>query len=168
MTTELTTEQLAQELERRQQAEQEEQQRQAETLRAAQQAWSADLLLVYKNKELQLEEEGTASMAAAEKALGEGDLTGAYFNYTGWHSSRAARYQMRTAAESAVQRVPDYNEGIISPLRWVAPDFPTWLNEQCSKLADRDGHKRYEELLGRDIPVTYPEAAAWLEANRGN
>lgn len=167
MTVELTTEQLAAELERRQQTEQQEQERQAAVLREAQQDWSRAVLDAHKQREAELEAEGNASMAAAEKAISEGDLTGAYFNYTGWHASRQARYYLRTAAQSAKNRVPDYSGGHVVDLRIVDSDFHGWLNNQVHKLAERDGAKRVEEILGADIPTNYEEAKAWLESNQG-
>lgn len=166
MTVELSTQELAAELARRQQTEQQEQQRQADTIREAQQDWSRALLTAHKEREAELEAEGTASMAAAEKAISEGDLAGAYFNYTGWHAARMARYYLRTHAQSAVNRVPDYRGGNITDLRIVDSDFHGWLNNQVHKLAERDGAARFEEILGADIPTNYEGAKAWLDGNQ--
>jgi hypothetical protein len=168
MTVELTTEQLAQELDRRRQQDQQDQQDQAATIQTAQKDWSKALLNVHKAKDQQLEEEGHASMAAAEKALQDGDLAGAYFNYIGWHASRWARIHLRADAQSSVNRVPEYTGPAIPDLRIIDVQFPEWLNEQGGKLATGNGADRYEEILGAGIPTSYEEATAWLEADRGN
>lgn len=167
MTTELSIDQLAAELERRRREQEAEQQRQADILREAQKEWSADLLKVHKAMSQQLEAEGNAAMAAAEAAISDGDLTTAYFNYTGWHASRSARYHLNSTAQSAANRV-DFKGYTIPDFRIVDSDFGTWLNQQVHRLADRDGAARFEELMGAEIPTSYEEAAAWLEANRGN
>lgn len=167
-TTELTTEELAQELARRQEQEAQDQRQQADTIRTAQHEWSKKLLNVHKAKDEQLEEEGRASMAAAEKALQAGDLAGAYVGYIGWHASRWARIHLRFDAQSSVNRVPEYTGPNIPDLRIVDVQFPEWLNEQGGKLAAAKGADHYDEILGGGIPTNYEEAAAWLEAHRGN
>lgn len=167
MTIKLSTEELAAELDRRQQDQEAEAAHQAETLREAQQEWSKALLRVFKAKESQLEEEGAASMKAAEESIREGDLAGAYFKYTGYHASRMARYNLRGAAQSSINRVPGYDGPNINDLRTIDSDFPDWLNNQVHRLAERDGSARFEEILGADIPTNYEDAKAWLESNRG-
>lgn len=167
MTIKLSTEELAAELSRRQQQEQEEQQHQTDAIRQAQQDWSEAILKAHKAREDQLEEEGRTSMAAAEKAVQDGDLAAAFLGYTSWHSSRMARYYLRLAAQNAVNRVPNYNGPAIPDLRLIDVAFPEWLNEQCSKLSSRNGAERYEATLGAEIPTSIEEAEAWLKAKQG-
>lgn len=166
MTIELSTEELAAELVRRQQQEQQEQERQTAVIREAQQEWSRELLRAHKAREQQLEDEGTASMEAAEKAISDGDLTGAFLHYTGWHASRQARSYLRSSAQSAINRVPGYAGPNIMDLRMVDADFQSWLNQQIHRLAERDGSNRAEEIIGAELPTSYDEATAWLESNR--
>jgi hypothetical protein len=166
MTIELTTEQLAQELERRQQQEAQDQQHQAATIEAAQEEWSRELLKTYKAREEELEEDGRASMEAGEKAAQAGDLAGAFIGYTGWHAARMGRYYLRLAAQSAVNRVPDYTGPHISDLRLVDVAFSEWLNDQAAKLSAHNGADKYEATLGAEIPTNYEEATAWLNAQQ--
>ncbi|MBX7445460.1 MULTISPECIES: hypothetical protein [unclassified Arthrobacter] len=168
MTAELSIQELQAEIERRQREEVAEQQRRASVLQEAQIDWSRALLKSHKAREQELEEAGSAAMKAGEQAVRGGDLAAAFQGYTTWHASRMARYHLRSAAQSAINRVPDYRGSNIPDLRIVDVTFHEWLNEQCSKLATSNGADLYEQTVGAEIPTSYEEAAAWMEANRGN
>ncbi|MHA7298221.1 hypothetical protein [Pseudarthrobacter sp. MDT3-1] len=167
MTIKLTTEELAQELESRRQQEQAEGQRRAGVVTAAQKEWSKEILRTYKETETKLEEDGAAAITAAEKAVTDGDFSGAFTGYTNWHASRWARYHLRSAAQNSINRVPEYTGATPPDLRIADVKFPEWLNSQCERLAQRNGITSYEDAIGPEIPTSYEDAAAWLETNHG-
>ncbi|WP_104062735.1 hypothetical protein [Arthrobacter sp. 4R501] len=167
MTIKLSTEELAQELESRRQQEQAEGQRRADVVTAAQKEWSKEILRTYKETETKLEEDGAAAITAAEKAVSDGDLAGAFIGYTNWHASRWARYHLRSSAQASINRVPEYTGPTPPDLRIADVKFPEWLNSQCERLAQRNGINSYEDAIGPEIPTSYEDAAAWLEASHG-
>ncbi|WP_104061112.1 hypothetical protein [Arthrobacter sp. 4R501] len=167
MTIKLSTEALAQELESRRQQEQTEGQRRADVVTAAQKEWSKEILRTYKETETKLEEDGAAAMVAAEKAVTDGDLSGAFTGYTNWHASRWARYHLRSSAQASINRVPEYTGPAIPDLRVADVKFPEWLSSQCERLASLNGAEMFEDAIGPEIPTNYEDAAAWLEASHG-
>lgn len=167
MTIKLSTEELAQELESRRQEEQTEGQRRADVVTAAQKEWSKEILRTYKETETKLEEDGTAAMVAAEKAVTDGDFAGAFTGYTNWHASRWARYHLRSAAQNSINRVPEYTGPTPPDLRIADVKFPEWLNTQCERMASRNGADMFEDAIGPEIPTDFAAATAWLDARNG-
>lgn len=164
MTTDLSTEELTAELARREQAQVAEQERQARVLAEAQQAWAKDAISRHIELDQQLEEEGKKHAAAATTAAKAMDLSAAFESYSLYLATRHARARLRSHAQGAAN-ISEYTGRILPDLSWIQPTFAEFLdqNSPVSELGEKIAGSHTTEL-----PTSYEEAAAWLEANHGN
>ncbi|MCU1639713.1 MAG: hypothetical protein JWL94_2360 [Microbacteriaceae bacterium] len=164
MTIELTTEQLAAELERRRQQEQQDQQHRADALREAQDNHARRVLDAYETLDAQLTSEGRQHQDAALRALRDLDLNAAFARFTQWKATRIIRQDIRDSTRSAAARLNDPR--IIPELRDALEPFNEWLARETTGMSRPElflAEGRADELLGTQ-PLTYED----LEANSGN
>lgn len=154
----LTAEQLRAELARIEALENAELARRAAVLQERKDAFDQHVLDTWKQIEDEISEEAKQHMAGASQAVLEGDLSTAFRLYSLWHASRAARYQLRTAAENAASRLGVVVNGT-HMLREVNFSFTTFLDSEGDRAANHHGNTAFEQIYG-EFPLTYEDVAA--------